>query len=297
MSVMSRSPFLQKRLRSLVSKLLDFSELPKVKSQARFMFADIEILMFERELLHSFSDFKIQDIKALAEINNILAGVSNIETDFIRLGSKNDGGYVIPKSARSGLTWITFGIGNNCDFENDLSENNRVICFDHTIHGLPYGAENSISFHRLGLSIIDSPDFCNLDKALEIASLGNDDSWCLKIDIEGDEWGILHTIPLLKNPPKVLVIEFHHLLKSLKSGTSRDLLEKLTNLSTHYVSIFSNVNNFGAVLKTDFGVFADTVEVTMVQSDSAVFSLNESAIKIGELRSPNNPNRHTLQLK
>lgn len=295
MPLISKSPFIQMLLRTLMSKLLDFSELPKLRHERRLMFADLELLMFERELMQKKFSFSNQDLTTVAEINKILKAQGRTPL-LVRMGSKHDGGYVIPKESSTGHNWISFGIGNNCDFENQLALNSSVYCFDHTIDSLPFNAEDSLVFFKLGLSNLKSPQFCSLDHALEVSGCSVL-PWSLKLDIEGNEWDILPQISALTNPPQVLVIEFHHILLSLINGSTTNLLDKLEGLSDSYISIFSNVNNYGAVLRTQFGLFADTVEVTFVHKDYSLEHFDQSPNVIQSLRFANNPNRHSLQLE
>ena len=58
--------------------------------------------------------------------------------DLQRVGSKNDGGYVIPKkSLQDTNILISFGLSDNWSFEEDFYKisNSKVLCFDNSVNG------------------------------------------------------------------------------------------------------------------------------------------------------------------
>ena len=59
------------------------------------------------------------------------------EPDLIRLGKKNDGGYIVSKkSLESGNCLLTFGMSNEWSFEEDFikyNSKNYVHIYDHTV--------------------------------------------------------------------------------------------------------------------------------------------------------------------
>ena len=59
-----------------------------------------------------------------------------VTSDLIRLGSLNDGGYVIPKNAVIDTdTLISFGLFDDWKFEEDFKnlKNCKILCFDHSV--------------------------------------------------------------------------------------------------------------------------------------------------------------------
>ena len=56
--------------------------------------------------------------------------------DLVRLGSIDDGGYVVPiKTIMNSKTLLSFGISDNWDFEKDFSKmsNAKIFAYDHSI--------------------------------------------------------------------------------------------------------------------------------------------------------------------
>ena len=59
-----------------------------------------------------------------------------VTSDLIRLGSLNDGGYVIPRNAVIDTdTLISFGLCDDWKFEEDFKnlKNCKILCFDHSV--------------------------------------------------------------------------------------------------------------------------------------------------------------------
>lgn len=295
MGIVSNLPFLRRIISVCIKKFLDFSDLPLLRRERRLMVADIELLMFEREVQHKREKFNRSNIEVLTKINELIVGRLKEIPKLIRLGSRHDGGYVIPMFASKDHTWVTFGIGDNLEFENEIAKNNQVFCFDHTINSLPKNSLSSVVFFKKGLAHVASDEFWTIDEALKATSVG-ESAYCIKLDIEGFEWEVLKDIICLKTPPKVLVIEFHGILRSHLNGESDRIYKELKDLSRFYLAVFSNVNNFGGVFRSDFGIHADTVEVTFIHREIDYESINYSATEYESLRSNNNPMRHTLQL-
>ena len=111
----------------------------------------------------------------------------------IRLGDPNDGGYILDANLDSVDLCLSFGIGDNTRFEDDISRFvERVFMFDHTIQP-PALSNSNMTFFRKGLGITSSLDFFTLSEILEFALPFNDA--ILKIDIGGAVVEVLTTLP------------------------------------------------------------------------------------------------------
>jgi len=168
------------------------------------------------------------------------------EYDLVRLGSINDGGYLVDiNSIKKSKALVSFGLGFNWSFEESFTKINPVIvhCYDYYIkpshikkHSLKsllnfFNLKNySINFFKSNISRLFlyknyKSFFCGFKQHFR-KSLGigpnlisltdallntNSDKIFLKIDIEGSEYRVLYDI--LENQSKLtgLVIEFHNL--------------------------------------------------------------------------------------
>ncbi len=154
--------------------------------------------------------------------------------DLIRLGNKNDGGYLIGSNTLSQVKCLlSFGIGLDLGFEIDFHNrtNKPIYSYDKNDFKFYFKNEFLLSLNNLRkLSIIDSLNvikkFINTKKNKKIINFSKKlisyntisnilsdfhihDSLFIKIDIEGSEYRALDCI--IKNQDKIigLIVEFH----------------------------------------------------------------------------------------
>ncbi len=200
--------------------------------------------------------------------------------DLIRLGNKNDGGYIVSKRALKNVNFmISFGMSNNWSFEENflkINSNNKIQIYDHTV-GYKYfflGFIKSIKrifyfrsnlqnilkkfteligYHRIinnnriqHLQIKVSPKNSFGENNLnQILSKIKDKKILLSIDIEGDEYKILDNINKHSKLIHLLIIEFHYLDKERSSF--KRILEKLKK----DFDISYHGNNYTSSVKMD----------------------------------------------
>ena len=126
----------------------------------------------------------------------------------LRIGKKNDGGYVIVNLPGKYDLFISGGISNDISFEEhflNIYPNLKCFAFDGTINNLPKNNDN-INFIKKNLGDTNDANTTDLDEYME-----NNTNIFMKIDIEGHEFKLLPII--IKNNKmnniKQLVIEIH----------------------------------------------------------------------------------------
>jgi len=166
--------------------------------------------------------------------------------DLIRLGRNNDGGYLVGKnSVLNSSVLISFGINDDCSFENEFKnlQNIDVFCFDYEVGGkfwfkkfrkalrkflkgeihLLKNFFFNIYNHKYFLNrsgcflfkkrIVSKEDSYLLSNEININKIIKNNNLqknlFLKIDIEGSEYEILNDIISYKSYISGLVIEFH----------------------------------------------------------------------------------------
>jgi hypothetical protein len=192
------------------------------------------------------------------------------EYDKIRLGSNNDGGYIISDLPNGYDCFISCGIADNIDFEIDFINKYNINCkaFDGTIDNLPITTSN-ILFNKLNIGINDTNDSTNLKNLIE-----NYNNIMLKMDIETFEF---RWINILTNEDlsrfKQIVIEFHfpftdYALPNLDVPSSSDfkmnILKKLSE--THYLVHFHPNTACGTTNYKRF-IVPNVFECTYVRKD------------------------------
>jgi tetratricopeptide (TPR) repeat protein len=107
-----------------------------------------------------------------------------------RVGRDRDGGYVLIDDFSQIDAALSFGIKDDASWDLDVAQRHiPVHQFDHTIDCAPV-KHPLIEFHKLRIAEADAPDTACLD-TLVGKLLANSQRALLKIDIEGDEWGML----------------------------------------------------------------------------------------------------------
>ena len=175
--------------------------------------------------------------------------------ELIRLGSLDDGGYVVPRNTiLSSKLLVSLGISDNWDFEKDFVKMSKVSVygFDHSIHinfWLSKFKKDLFKFLCFKIfkpkklykmfQFIDFLIFFKINKNNKffLKKVGNKkdneitfrdiiSNKCknkknifLKIDIEGFEYEILDDIINLKNLLQGVVIEFHNISKNVSKIT------------------------------------------------------------------------------
>ena len=196
--------------------------------------------------------------------------------ELIRLGSIDDGGYVLPlNDIVSSDVLISFGISDNWDFEKDFSKisDAKILAYDHSIDANFWKLKfkkDLINFLKLKIfkpkkiykmiQYIDFLLFFRFKKKNQffLKKIGNNNECVnieeivsnhinkknkifLKIDIEGSEYEILDQIVSIKDKIQGLIIEFHNVSENLH--TIENFLKKIKD----YLNLVHiHANNYSA---------------------------------------------------
>jgi hypothetical protein len=124
----------------------------------------------------------------------------------VRIGSLNDGGYIISDLPNNYDCFISCGISDNIDFEIDFINRYNVKCdaFDGTIDNLPKEC-NNIHFNKMNIGIDNTLNTTNLKDLINKYT-----NIMLKMDIETYEFRWINELTEEElNKFKQIVIEFH----------------------------------------------------------------------------------------
>lgn len=185
---------------------------------------------------------------------------------FIRVGNEHDGGYIMLDTFDEYTEKIaySFGIADDVSWDNDMADRGfEVFMYDHTIDALPI-ERREFHFYKIGIS----SDAKDTEKMMTMASLlkenghENCKEMILKMDVEGAEYGFINNTDMsLLDRFDQIVLELHNLLNTDFSETIINALNKLRK--THDI-VHIHANNFGDSLQIDSMVFADCLEITLV---------------------------------
>ena len=109
----------------------------------------------------------------------------------VRVGRDFDGGYILVDDFSAIDGALSFGVSDDASWDLDIAQRNiPVHQFDHTIDRGPVD-HTLIHFHKVRVAETDAPGAACLDTLVE-RLLSKSKRALLKIDIEGDEWGVLN---------------------------------------------------------------------------------------------------------
>ena len=211
--------------------------------------------------------------------------------DKLRLGSKNDGGYVICKMDGDYDCYVSCGVSNEASFDRDflnLYKNigkDNCFAFDGTIRDYPWKFTKNINFVKKNISNVNNDENTNLDDIIS-----KYENIFLSIDIEGGEypWILSLTEDKLKKF-KQICIEFHGLNDNTWGSSLDDkkkCIEKLNK--THYI-MHAHGNNWGGIQN---GI-PDVLELTYINKKNILVnpSKNKEPFPIKKLDYPNHKDR------
>ncbi len=216
----------------------------------------------------------------------------------LRVGSPNDGGYVLPDLNFSGATLYSAGIADNCDFEMALAERGMsVYMIDGSIDRPPL-KNLALNFQSKFLWTVSSGEkFLSVESWFEDKKTASDESAdMLKLDIEGSEWQVLAGVTSEQLKPfNVIVVELHW-LENLQDSWSMGVMNRaLDTLQANFDVIHLHPNNFAGYFVADGIELPRVVEATLIRRGFKVPSLNSSNEKTF-LDSPNNPDAPEIYL-
>jgi FkbM family methyltransferase len=212
-------------------------------------------------------------------------------TDEIRLGSKHDGGYVVPRfSVVSSTALISLGYGHDSRFERDfLKVAPKAKCylfessigFKSLIHNFVKAffekalKQRAFPLYKLKCIVLYfqtrlTPRMRYFKKEVRsekstteqvtistvLQKVDTNLNHFIKMDIEGGEYELLASSNL--GNPQAMIIEFHSINERYDEFTSR-----VEDLKLNYLIAHIHLNNFANVY---FGV-PDVIEVTFVRKD------------------------------
>lgn len=198
----------------------------------------------------------------------IIPKTDKIQCALKRFGSENDGGYLLFKDIGLSTDLLSFGIGDNLDFEEEMAPFvNRILAFDGSIDKLPsdvFGLE----FRNKYVGDITS---INTVSITDIIPEMKSDRLILKIDIEGAEWKVLGQLSDAHLARFDQIVGEFHGLSSMRSN--QEIMERihiLERLHSKFTLINSHPNNWSPYRVIKGVPVPDAVELTFLKNE--VFS-------------------------
>lgn len=212
----------------------------------------------------------------------------------VRVGSKNDGGYLVPEDLTGISALFSPGVGNNIEFDVAIAEMGiKVHLADNSVD-IDVTRLPNISFVKKHIGPRDSDSILTIatwinqksPESLEEASC----SLMLQMDIEGAEWEILsNAAEQTLRRFQVLIVEVHELQKIFHQQGLDEVNAFLDNLDKTHKLVFTHVNNGDMLVRHRGVIVPPLVELVFLRSN---LSLNWISNRVFEpdLHVPNDPN-------
>lgn len=158
----------------------------------------------------------VDHITPVHNLTNLVNSLWPVKTKIplIRVGSNNDGGYLIPDDLVGITTCFSPGVDINASFEQDLLIRYHIKSHlaDYSVNGPPPGFMPK-SFTKKYLGALDDETFVTLDKwVLDKTSLDPTEDLLLQMDIEGGEYAtLLRASEETLKKFRIIVIEIHNI--------------------------------------------------------------------------------------
>jgi len=269
-----------------------------------WLFSRRKVVLFNHELFKSVSWLYFSQVtmtspdyeKISTDLHLIAKKLSpfRLKEDYkyVRVGSKNDGGYVLVDDLYYPV--ISIGIGSNSEFDHAMCERNvKVYQFDHTIDLKERCCANT-KFYKIGLTHSKTHNrktLLTLDEIAKKCNVTENASAILKIDIEGGEWKVFSDPNVVKTLLKFrqIVFEGHNMQNIMQKDFRLDIIQALTNLNENFAVVNYHGNNNLPGLHI-LGLFLpQTFELTMARRDLYVSDMKVD--QLSQANSANNPER------
>ena len=199
------------------------------------------------------------------EIHSLLQTKQCADGELVRVGGSNDGGYVMSEVALNGGIAYSFGINDDVAWDRDMAKHGYdIYMYDHTISALP---EESARFHfdRKGISVgnISVAPLFTLEDLLRENGHIDIQHMVLKMDVEGAEWGFLHSTSsdVLQQFDQI-VFELHGLLNLDKQ---EEILAALRKINATHQLVHIHANNYANSVSWGELVVSDAIEVSYIR--------------------------------
>ena len=199
-----------------------------------------------------------------------LSKIYELDREFVRVGNKNDGGYVMVDDMPGGIAY-SFGISDDPTWDLDMFKRGyEVYMYDHTVE-CPHQVEqykDRLHFFKIGIADRYSCDnLKTLDELIKFNGHENENNMILKMDVEGAEWGFLAmTTSETLSKFSQIVFEFHR-MNTMDEKQRIDIIRGLSKLYETHRVVHIHGNNWSGFISSPSHNIPNTWEVTYVRKN------------------------------
>lgn len=211
----------------------------------------------------------ISDTAPIGTLRDLLTRVRPVKTNFdlIRLGSKNDGGYLVPDDLDGIVACFSPGVSRIANFELDMTKRG-IPCFlaDYSVDSPPI-ANPLFHFEKKFLGVKDEAEFITLEDWVSRNAPPQGDM-ILQMDIEGAEYPVLSVASAeTLRRFRIIVIELHFLRRLFDPKHFATYAALFAQLLADFDCVHIHPNNCcGEVIKDDISL-PKVAEFTFLRKD------------------------------
>jgi hypothetical protein len=234
---------------------------------------------------------------SVGEIKEYLR-VCEINAPLVRVGSTNDGGYVMAEQSFSGSFLISGGIETNNDFEIALAAQGASgVEIDFSISAPPvlHPRLNFLPLKIVGASE-SGPSAIRIENLISdhIQGTFRENSMnILKLDIEGSEWDALNANVDFTLFSQIL-LELHYFNRLVEEDFLATAVKVLREINKTHVAVFLSGNNCCGYSILGGHALPNVMEVTFVSRDKFEIRKTSEPHSSGGLRTRNIKNRAAI---
>ena len=218
----------------------------------------------------TYEDLYIKDVK---------------DKNYIRIGNKSDGGYVMLNDFEGIDGVLSFGVGENITWEEEIADTGVIVeMYDPTVDNVVLSKEN-LYFYKIGVGKTknEKKQIETLENILNANKLKNSKDMILKMDIEGAEWDVLPNLSEdILSKFRQIVFELHGMTR-ISPFFQKKVHASLTNLNKTHQLVHVHANNCGMHVNINENVkFPFFLEATYVRKNSYTFIDNQREFPTSE---------------
>jgi hypothetical protein len=197
-----------------------------------------------------------------------------VSKEFIRMGPKKDGGYLLPDDLEGIEACFSPGVERMSLFEEDCFKRNlKIFLADKSIEkpSLELASEN-YSFIKKHIGCVTNQDYVTLDSWVNSADISKDSDLLLQMDIEFGEYvSLINISDSLIKRFRILIVEFHRLQKLWDPdffNIANIIFDKI--LQTHHC-VHIHPNNYRGIFTHEGIAIPEVSEFTFLRNDRDSF--------------------------
>jgi hypothetical protein len=220
----------------------------------------------------------------------------DIDVEKIRVGPRQDGGYIVANKFAPSQVVLSYGIGSQTEFDHHLASlGHTVYMFDHTIDAPKLTLPN-MHFVKEGIGIYDGDLVKTLDTHLTKIGTPAVEHAVLKLDVEGAEWDVIPTwSQMTLRRFDQITMEVHGLDWLATPAVQDKVKAALTNIDKQFTLFHVHANNYVPLTVVEGFAICGCLELSFIRS-SLVNRQPSKSLFPTSLDWPNNPatNDHLL---